>query len=77
MTWHHLRHLQWALGLMSTTPPRPTDGMPVCRRCGAQTNGSEGKRHLPDEGNLERYTNWLDAQSRIDRIDRSREMFVK
>ena len=57
--------------------PETNGRMPVCRRCGAQTNGSAGKNHLPDEGHLERYTNWLDAQLRIGRIDRSREVFAK
>jgi hypothetical protein len=36
--------------------------MSVCRRCGSQPDGPKGL-HVPDERQLERALQWLDAQS--------------
>ena len=51
--------------------PETNGRMSVCRRCGAQTDGPEG-RHIPNERQLERALQWLDAQSLSSGIDRAR-----
>ena len=51
--------------------PETNGWMSVCRRCGAQTDGPKG-RHLPNERELERALQWLDAQSQSSRIARAR-----
>lgn len=43
----------------------------VCRRCGARTDGPKGL-HIPDERQLERALQWLDAQSLRNGIDRAK-----
>jgi hypothetical protein len=51
--------------------PETNGRMSVCRRCGAQTDGPKG-RHVPNERQLERALQWLDAQSLSSGIDRAR-----
>jgi hypothetical protein len=51
--------------------PETNERMSVCRRCGAQTDGPKGL-HTPNEGQLERALQWLDAQSLRSGIDRAR-----
>jgi hypothetical protein len=52
--------------------PETNGRMSVCRRCGSQTDGPEGRHHLPTERQLTRSGEWLVAQSRIVQIDRIR-----
>jgi hypothetical protein len=51
--------------------PETNGRMSVCRRCGAQTDGPK-ELHVPDERQLERALQWLDAQSLSSGIDRAR-----
>ena len=51
--------------------PETNGRMSVCRRCGARTDGPKGL-HIPDERQLERALQWLDAQSLSSGIDRAR-----
>ena len=57
--------------------PETNGRMAVCRRCGARTNGPNGRQHVPDERRLPRYNDWLDAQTRTSRIDRVEDLFKK
>ncbi len=52
--------------------PETNGRMAVCRRCGAFTNGPGGG-HAPRERQLVRTTQWLDTQSRINRIAGARD----
>jgi hypothetical protein len=52
--------------------PETNGRMSVCRRCGSQTDGPEGRHHIPAERQLIRSGEWLAAQSRIGHIDRIR-----
>jgi hypothetical protein len=54
--------------------PETNGRMPVCRRCGARTDGPKGL-HIPDERQLERALRWLDAQSLSSGIDRAKSRF--
>ena len=51
--------------------PETNGRMSVCRRCGAQTDGPKGL-HTPDERQLGRALQWLDAQSLRNGIDRAK-----
>jgi hypothetical protein len=51
--------------------PETNGRMAVCRRCGAFTDGPEGK-HAPRERQLARISEWLDTQSRISRLTGAR-----
>jgi len=53
--------------------PETNGRMAICRRCGVKTDGPEGAHHVPDERRLQRSNDWLDAQSRIRRIDRAKQ----
>ena len=57
--------------------PETNGRMPVCRRCGAQTEGPEGRHHIPNERLLARSEQWLDAQTRTRHIYRARESLNK
>lgn len=57
--------------------PETNGRMAVCRRCGAQTNGPDGRQHVPHERRLPRYTDWLDAQTLTSGIDRVGDLFKK
>jgi hypothetical protein len=54
--------------------PETNGRMSVCRRCGSQTDGPEGRHHIPAERQLIRSSEWLVAQSKITHIDRIREV---
>jgi hypothetical protein len=53
--------------------PETNGRMAVCRRCGAQTEGPQGRQHVPNEQRLAHSEQWLDAQSLTRRIDYARE----
>ena len=61
--------------------PETNGRMAICRRCGAQTNGPDGRQHVPDERRLARSSDWLNMQTRIDMqkvlVDRARHLFTK
>ena len=44
-------------------PPVTNGRMPVCRRCGAYTDGPHGHHHLPSDLRLDRVQDWLDAKA--------------
>ena len=52
--------------------PETNGRMAVCRRCGAFTDGPEGK-HAPRERQLTRISQWLDTQSRSGRLAAARD----
>jgi hypothetical protein len=52
--------------------PETNGRMAVCRRCGAFTDGPSGN-HAPRERQLAQATQWLDTQSRINRIAGARD----
>jgi len=54
--------------------PETNGRMAVCRRCGGQTDSSEGRQHVPDERQLLRSNEWLDAQARVRHVDRARKL---
>jgi hypothetical protein len=51
--------------------PETNGRMGVCRRCGSQTDGPEGKRHVPNERQLARSTEWIDIQSHASDVARA------
>lgn len=53
--------------------PETNGRMAVCRRCGAQTESSQGRQHVPNERRLSRSEEWLDAQKRARLIDSARK----
>ena len=55
--------------------PETNGRMAVCRRCGAQTESPQGRRHVPSEQRLGRSEQWLDVQSRTRHVDHAREAF--
>ena len=57
--------------------PETNRRMAICRRCGAQTNGPDGRHHVPNERRLPRYNDWLDAQTLTSSIDRVGDLFKK
>jgi hypothetical protein len=63
---------QLAIRLDDHHLPETNGRMAVCRRCGALTDGQEGK-HAPRERQLVRATQWLDAQSRMSRLAGARD----
>jgi len=54
--------------------PETNGRMAVCRRCGSQTDSPEGHHHIPEERQLARCNEWLDAQSRMRHIDSARAL---
>jgi len=52
--------------------PETNGRMALCRRCGAQTDSLDGRKHTPNERQLARYSDWLVAQSRRVHPERSR-----
>ncbi|MHB8246156.1 MAG: hypothetical protein ACYDGN_12545 [Acidimicrobiales bacterium] len=54
--------------------PETNGRMSVCRRCGVLTDGPEGLHHTPVERQLVRSSEWLDAQSRLERIRQARAL---
>ncbi|MGO8827079.1 MAG: hypothetical protein ACLQU9_17820 [Acidimicrobiales bacterium] len=45
--------------------PETNGRIPVCRRCGARTDGPTGTHHVVQEGRENRSREWLVAQSRL------------
>ena len=45
--------------------PETNGRIPVCRRCGARTDGPTGIYHVIQEGRAGRSSEWLVAQSRL------------
>jgi hypothetical protein len=45
--------------------PETNGRIPVCRRCGARTDGPTGVHHVIQEGRAGRSSEWLVAQSRL------------
>jgi hypothetical protein len=57
--------LQVAAQLDEHHAPETNGRIPVCRKCGARTDGPEGAHHLIAEGRAVRSSEWLVAQSRL------------
>jgi len=53
--------------------PETNGRMAVCRRCGAQTESPQGRKHVPNERRLARSEQWLVAQSRMRHMHDARE----
>jgi hypothetical protein len=51
--------------------PETNGRIPVCRRCGARTDGPTGLHHVLQEGRVNRSSEWLVAQSRLRAIAHS------
>jgi hypothetical protein len=51
--------------------PATNGRMAICRRCGAHTDGPEGRQHVPGLRRLARYDDWLRAQSRTRHVARA------
>jgi hypothetical protein len=51
--------------------PETNGRIPVCRRCGARTDGPTGLHHVLQEGRVSRSSEWLVAQSRLRAIAHS------
>jgi hypothetical protein len=45
--------------------PETNGRIPVCRRCGARTDGPTGSHHVLQEGRVAQSSEWLSAQSRL------------
>ncbi len=52
--------------------PETNGRIPVCRRCGARTDGPTGMHHVLQEGREARSREWLVAQSRLADIAQAR-----
>ena len=61
--------------------PETNGRMAICRRCGAQTNGPDGRQHLPDGRRIVRASEWLSRQERLDKqktlLERAKDRFAK
>jgi len=53
--------------------PETNGRMPVCRRCGSQTDGPAGAHHLPAERQMARIRDWLVAEAQRTHIQRVRQ----
>lgn len=53
--------------------PETNGRMSVCRRCGSQTDGPAGERHMPAEGQMTRVREWLATESTKMHISRVRK----
>ena len=51
--------------------PATNGRIPVCHTCGARTDGPAGEHHVLQEGRVNRSTEWLVAQTRMQDIARS------
>jgi hypothetical protein len=51
--------------------PMTNGRMAICRRCGAHTDGAEGRQHVPGVRQLARYSEWLCAQTRTRQMARA------
>lgn len=45
--------------------PETNGRIPVCRKCGARTDGPTGVHHVVQDGRAGRSSEWLVAQSRL------------
>jgi hypothetical protein len=52
--------------------PETNGRIPVCRRCGARTDGPTGLHHVLQEGRVAQSSDWLSAQSRLRDIAQSK-----
>jgi hypothetical protein len=52
--------------------PETNGRIPVCRRCGARTDGPEGLHHVVADSQVTRSNEWLVAQSRLRDIESAR-----
>lgn len=52
--------------------PETNGRIPVCRRCGARTDGPTGLHHVLQEGRVTRSSEWLSAQARLRDIAQSK-----
>lgn len=57
--------LQVAAQLDEHHLPETNGRIPVCRRCGARTDGPTGLHHVLQEGRESRSSEWLLAESRL------------
>jgi hypothetical protein len=57
--------VQVATQLDEDHAPETNGRIPVCRRCGARTDGPTGTHHVIQEGRVSRSSDWLVAQSRL------------
>jgi hypothetical protein len=57
--------LQVAAQLDEDHAPETNGRIPVCRRCGARTDGPTGLHHVLQEERVHRSSEWLVAQSRL------------
>ena len=51
--------------------------MAICRRCSARTDSPGGSKHVLGEHQLARSDEWLAAQARTSRIDRTKDRFER
>jgi hypothetical protein len=54
--------------------PETNGRMSVCRRCGALTDSPAGLQHTPHTSQVDKSNQWLTAQSRLQQIDRARDL---
>jgi hypothetical protein len=54
--------------------PETNGRMSVCRRCGALTDSPAGLQHMPHTSQVDKSNQWLTAQSRLQQIDRARDL---
>jgi len=54
--------------------PTTNGRMAICRRCGAHTDGAEGRQHVPGVRQLARYSDWLCAESRSRQMARAKAL---
>jgi len=52
--------------------PETNGRIPVCRRCGARTDGPTGLHHVLQEDRVTQSSEWLSAQSRLRDIAQSK-----
>ncbi len=64
--------LQVASQLDEHHAPETNGRIPVCRKCGARTDGPDGAHHLLAEARVGRSSEWLLAQSRLRDIAHSK-----
>jgi hypothetical protein len=57
--------------------PETNGRMAVCRRCGSQTTGPDGRQHAPQQRHQASSDEWLANQSQLRRIDRARGLSKK
>ena len=53
--------------------PETNGRMPVCRRCGSQTDSPVEGHHMPTERQMARIRDWLVTESRRMHLERARQ----